>query len=189
MTISGEEERELGELMRAAQGGDAASYERLLKLLAVALRRIVRQRRRFLQPADVEDIVQDILLSLHSVRSSYDPGRPFVPWLTAIARNRMADAARRYARRSENEIAGDELPETFSPDDAKDTEERLIDADTLAQAFGSLPAGQRNALEMLKIREMSLLDAARMSGLSVSALKVAVHRAMKSLRKAIKDKS
>ena len=189
MTISGADERELGELMRAAQDGDAVSYERLLTLLAVGLRRIVRQRRRFLQPADVEDIVQDILLSLHAVRSSYDPGRPFVPWLMAIVRNRMADAARRYARRSENEVTDGELPETFSPDDAKDTEERLIDADTLAHALGGLPAGQREALEMLKIRELSLRDAARMSGLSVAALKVAVHRAMRSLRKAIKDKS
>lgn len=185
MSASGSSERELGDLMRAAQDGDAASYERLLRLLAPLLRRTVVQRRRFLQPADVEDIVQDILLSLHSVRASYDPGRPFMPWLMAIAYNRMADAARRYVRRAENEVADGELPETFATDGTKDTEERLIDADTLAHALGTLPAGQRRALEMLKLNELSLHDAARVSGTSVSALKVAVHRAMRSLRKTL----
>lgn len=189
MSVSGDDERELADLMRAAQDGDAVAYERLLRSLAASLRRIVRQRRRFLQPADVEDIVQDILLSLHSVRSSYDPRRPFVPWLMAIVHNRMADAARRYVRRSENEVAGGEMPETFSSDDTKDSEERLIDADTLAHALGGLPAGQRQALEMLKLHELSLRDAAQASGSSVAALKVAVHRAMRALRKALKDKS
>lgn len=189
MTVSGENERELGELMRAAQNGDGIAYERLLRRLAPALRRIVRGKRHFLQPADVEDIVQEILLSLHSVRSSYDPGRPFVPWLMAIVHNRMADAARRYVRRAENDASDGELPETFLPDDAKDSEGRLIDADTLAHALGALPAGQRRAVEMLKIREMSLRDAALASGSSVAALKVAVHRAMQSLRKALRDKS
>lgn len=186
MTATGEDERELGELMRAAQDGDTAAYERLLKLLAEALRRIVRQRRRFLQPADVEDIVQDILLSVHSVRSSYDPARPFVPWLMAIVHNRMVDAARRYARRAQNETGDGEVPETFWSDETKDTEERLVDADSLAHALGALPAGQRKAVEMMKLREMSLRDAAQASGMSVSALKVAVHRAMQSLRKTMK---
>ncbi len=96
MNTSIDDERVLEQLMRAAQDGDTAAYERLLKSLIGLLRRTVRQRRPFLQPADIEDIVQDILLSLHAVRSTYDPGRPFMPWLMAIARNRMADAARRY---------------------------------------------------------------------------------------------
>jgi RNA polymerase sigma-70 factor (ECF subfamily) len=189
MNVSGDRERELGELMRAAQDGDAVAYERLLRLLTDMLRRIVRSQRRFLQAADVEDIVQDILLSLHSVRSSYDPGRAFFPWLMSIVHNRMVDAARRSARRAKNEVAIGESYETFSLDGTKDTEEKLIDADMLSHALGTLPAGQRRALQMLKIRELSLRDAAQASGLSVAALKVAVHRAMQSLRKARKDKS
>jgi RNA polymerase sigma factor (sigma-70 family) len=186
MTIFAEDERELTVLMCAAQGGDAAAYERLLRLLASALRRTVAQRRRFLQSADVEDIVQDILLSVHSVRASYDPARPFMPWLMAIVHNRMADAARRHVRRAANETAGGELTETFVADETKDTEERLAEAGELARALGALPAGQRRALEMLKIRELSLREAAEVSGSSVAALKVAVHRAMLSLRKAVK---
>jgi RNA polymerase sigma factor (sigma-70 family) len=187
MRMSGGNSRDLGELMRAAQDGDSAAYERLLRQLVPLLRRVVSRKRRFLQAADVDDIVQDILLSLHSVRASWDPARPFIPWLMAIAGNRMADAARRQMRRSMNETDAAEMPETFSADATKDTEERLVDADTLARALGVLPAGQRRAIEMMKIRELSLRDAAAISGSSISALKVAVHRAMQTLRKVAKD--
>lgn len=187
MSMSGSDERELGELMRAAQDGDQIAYERLLRLLVPVLRRAVSRKRRFLQGADIDDIVQDILLSLHSVRASFDPARPFVPWLMAIAGNRMADAARRQIRRSMNETLQAEVPETFSADETKDAEERLVDADTLSRALGALPAGQRRAIEMVKIRGLSMRDAAATSGSSISALKVAVHRAMQTLRKAVKD--
>jgi RNA polymerase sigma-70 factor (ECF subfamily) len=78
----------------------------------------VRRRFAFLHPSDVEDLVQDILLSLHAARCTYDPARPFLPWLMAVARNRMADGARRHARRAANELACARLPETFAADGA-----------------------------------------------------------------------
>src|SRR3546814_10422157 len=81
------------------------------------LRQIVLLRYCFLQPSDIEDIVQEILPSLHVARATYDPQRPFLPWLMAIARNRMADGARCHARRSRREIAVERLPETFSGSD------------------------------------------------------------------------
>lgn len=182
-------ENELAAWMRAAQDGNHAAYDRLLKRLAVGLRSIVRHKRPFLQPADVEDIVQDILLSLHAVRSTYDPDRPFTPWLMAIVRNRMADAARRYARRAENEVDGGEFPETFSPVETKDLQGDLIDEEAVALAIDALPAGQKKAIEMLKVRGLSLREASAASGLSIAALKVAVHRAVHSLRKTIREKS
>lgn len=182
-------ERELTAWMRAAQDGDHAAYDRLLKTLATGLRPVIRRRRPFLQPADVEDIVQDVLLSLHSVRSTYDPDRPFMPWLMAIVRNRMADAARRYARRAENEVDGGEFPETFSPVETKDTQADLIDEEAVALAIDALPAGQKKAIEMLKVRGLSLREASAASGLSIAALKVAVHRAVHSLRKTMRGMS
>ena len=94
----------LASLMKAAQAGDARAYARLLSDIAPRLRRVVRGQRRALKVEDVEDLVQDILLSLHAVRASYDPQRPFMPWLLAIARNRLADGSRRYARRAAHEV-------------------------------------------------------------------------------------
>src|SRR6266849_4182838 len=91
-------EERLATLMRSAQGGDADAYAALMQELAVRLRQIVRHRRVFLEHADVEDLVQDVLLSVHAVRATYDATRPFLPWLLAFTRSRRADAARRYVR-------------------------------------------------------------------------------------------
>jgi len=52
----------------------------------------------------------------------------------------------------------------------------------------ALSPRQRDAVEMLRLREMSLKEAAAASGTSISALKVSVHRAVASLRKALANK-
>jgi RNA polymerase sigma-70 factor (ECF subfamily) len=170
--------------MRAAQDGDAAAYAALLRDLLPLLRQAVRARRSFLQPQDVEDLVQDILLSLHAVRATYDPSRPFRPWLMAIVHNRMVDGARRYARRAQHEVGVAVLPETFSTPAANMTAS-YRDPEALRQAVRTLPRGQREAIEMLKLREMSLKEASAASGTSIGALKVAAHRGMLALRKAL----
>ena len=171
--------------MRAAQEGDSDAYMRLLSEITPLLRRAVRQQRSFLQPSDIEDLVQDILLSLHAVRATYDPTRPFLPWLMAIARNRMADGARRHVRRAANEISVAEYPETFCDAPTNMHEDGYRDPEALRRAIGKLPKGQRRAIEMLKLREMSLKEAASASGMSMVALKVAVHRGMHALRKVL----
>lgn len=174
----------LGELMRRAQSGDGRAYGELLRRVTPRLRQAVQRRRR-LQSCDVEDLVQDILLSLHAARATYDPARPFMPWLMAIARNRIADGARRYARRAANEVVSDDLPETFAGAGANMLIESYGDGEALARAMADLPPGQRRAVELMKLKELSLKEAAAASGMSVGALKVAVHRGMGALRKAL----
>lgn len=176
-------------LMQAAQAGDARAYGQLLREITPRLRQIVRRQRQFLPPEDIEDLVQDVLISLHAVRATYDPRRPFWPWLIAIARNRLADSARRYARQMAHEVKVDlqidELPVTFSDDGSNMDTEAYRDPEALRQAIQELSPGQREAIEMLKLREMSLKEAAAASGTSVGALKVSVHRAVAALRKAL----
>jgi len=169
--------------MKAAQHGDAEAYAALMRELAERLRQIVRYRRAFLEQADIEDLVQDILLSVHAVRKTYDPGRPFLPWMLAITRNRLADAARRHARAAAHEIAMDDLDVTFFAEPTNTASTRYGDSEALTHAIADLPAGQRNAIEMLKLKEMSLKEASAASGTSVGALKVATHRAMAALRR------
>jgi RNA polymerase sigma-70 factor (ECF subfamily) len=175
----------LSDLMRAAQDGDKAAYRALLSEAAGILRRVFRRRFPSVPLADVEDLVQDVLLSGHAVRATYDPARPFLPWLMAIARNRAADMARRHARRSAREQAVDVYPET-SGEDETNIVEGFGDAEALRQAVAALPQGQRTAIELLKLKELSLKEAAAASGMSVSALKVATHRATRALRLALK---
>jgi RNA polymerase sigma factor (sigma-70 family) len=180
--IDGISDDDLAGLMKMAQTGDTEAYSRLLYEVTIRLRRIVRRSRSFLSNEDVEDLVQDILLSLHSVRATYDPQRPFMPWLLAITRNRLADGARRYARTGGREVNADCLDVTFVNENANKPID-LFGKEDLKNAIDGLPAAQRTAVEMLKLRQMSLKEAAAVSGMSIGALKVATHRAMIALRK------
>lgn len=169
-------------LMRAAQGGDAAAYVRLLREVTPFLRAMLRRR---VTPGQVEDVVQDVLLTVHRVRHTYDPARPFLPWLVAIACRRAIDAGRRQGRVAAHEMAGpliDEVAAEPVPD--------LIDAERRAQllreAVRALPRRQRAAVELVKLDELSIAEAAARTGQSAGAVKVNVHRGMVALRRLLK---
>ncbi|GGF06612.1 ECF RNA polymerase sigma factor SigD [Aliidongia dinghuensis] len=166
-------------LMARAQDGDGASYRRLLLAITPYVRAIAMGR---LSDADeVEDGVQDVLLTVHAIRQTYDPRRPFKPWLAGVARHRLVDFRRRRARSSGREVTLDADDETFVAP-ASNLEEGAGDSRPLHAAIQALPAGQRQAIELLKLRELSLKEASAVSGMSAAALKVASHRAMQRLR-------
>jgi RNA polymerase sigma factor (sigma-70 family) len=180
-------DRQLSSLMRKAQDGDQAAYASLLREVLPILKRVVQARLGFLPVMDREDLVQDILMSVHAARVTYDPTRPFKPWLMTIAHNRMVDQARRNSRRAANEMSVDEYPADVADADAGAASDRYGDPEELRRAITVLPKGQRSALELLKLREMSLKEASQATGMSVSALKVSVHRAIKTLRVSLKS--
>src|SRR5437588_10517166 len=128
-------ENHFAELMRAVQEGDGRAYARLLEEITPRIRRIVYSRRPFLQTEDIEDLVQEILLSVHAVRLTYDPKRPFIPWLLAITRNRLADGARRYARSTAHDVQVENLAVTFAADSANPNMERYGDLEELKEAI------------------------------------------------------
>jgi RNA polymerase sigma-70 factor (ECF subfamily) len=176
----------LARLMARAQQGDGSAYVTLLRAITPRVRQLVRARRGFLSASDVEDVVQDVLLSVHAVRATYDPTRPLMPWLSAIVRHRLADAGRRHVRHGAREIGVDNLDVTFPAPAANSRGEVFGDPDALAQAIQALPPGQRQAVELLKLRELSLKEASALTGMSVGALKIATHRAITSLRRALR---
>nr|WP_233556445.1 sigma-70 family RNA polymerase sigma factor [Noviherbaspirillum sedimenti] len=163
-----------------AQAGDRQAYRRLLEEITPYLRGLAARHIR--NGSDIEDTVQDILLTVHSVRNTYDPARPFGPWLVAIANRRIIDELRRRGRVDAHETPLDPEHENFSSSEAN-LQEQAVEARILRDALDFLPAGQRDALRMLKLEEMSLKEAAAASGMSITALKVAAHRALKNLRK------
>jgi RNA polymerase sigma factor (sigma-70 family) len=178
----GLQDLQLRDLMRSAQAGDARAYAELLGAITPRLRRIVSNQRKFLQAADIEDLVQEILLSLHAVRHTYDPERPFMPWLMAITQHRLADAARRYYRQAARQNEFEEFSATFAEDAPNLEVEPYGNQEGLKRAIQCLPPRQRTAIQLLKLREMSLKEAAEASGSSIDALKVSVHRGMATLR-------
>ncbi len=174
--------------MRAAQAGDAGAYAELLHTITPRIRRVVMRQRGFAGVEAVEDLVQDVLLSVHAVRATYDPGRPFMPWLLAILRHRLADGARRYGRSAAHEVVVEDLDVTFSAVGTNPNQEATHDVQALQRAIEALPAGQRQAVDLLKMQEYSLKEASAATGVSIGALKVATHRGMASLRRALGGK-
>ncbi|MBK8174767.1 MAG: sigma-70 family RNA polymerase sigma factor [Rhodospirillales bacterium] len=168
--------------MAAAQDGDTGAYQQLLCEIAPLLRRVAARRLYSAPAADIEDVVQDVLLSVHAVRHTYDPARPFLPWLMAIQRHRLADWMRRSMRRSANEVAVESLEVTFAERAANTDDEETIDRKEIHAAVAGLPPAQRRAIELLKLKEMSLKEAAQETGMTETALKVATHRGIKALR-------
>jgi len=174
-------------LMTSVQAGDGSAYNRLLKEVTPRLRQFVRRRRPSFSSEDVEDALQDILVSLHAARSKYDPSKPFMPWLWVIAKNRLTDAARWYFRNKAFEVQVEDvaLVANSTPEQPESPEYR--DSDALVTAMERLPPMQRTAIELLKLGEMPMKAAVVASGRSAGTLRVSVHRAMASLRRALKD--
>jgi len=171
--------------MKAAQAGDADAYNELLQTITPRIRRVALRQRGFAGVEVVEDLVQDVLLSVHAARATYDPGRPFMPWLLAILRYRLADGARKYGRSAAHEVTVEDLDVTFSLVAANPNQETTHDVETLRRAVEALPAAQRQAVDLLKMREYSLREASAATGVSTGALKVATHRGLASLRRAL----
>ncbi len=177
-------------LMTAAQAGDGKAYEQLLRSVTPFVRALSRRHCR--NPADLEELVQDTLLTLHRVRHTYDPARPFSPWLAAIASRRSIDGLRRRLRQSRYEVADSTAhehfvqetfaQETFVGSQANNDSDQLRAAEEVRDLLRLLPARQREALETVKLKEMSLAEASVASGQSIGALKVNTHRALKALR-------
>lgn len=174
-----------GEWMLMAQDGDRDAYEHLLLDIAPYLRAIAR---RYLgRGEDAEDAVQEVLMVVHDIRHTYERERPFKPWLNTIASRRCIDLLRRRSRRLQNEIANDaEFGEHMdggpSPYEAT---ARLQDAQTLHAAVAGLSPRQQEAIRLLRLNELSLDEAAAHSQQSIGSLKVACHRALKSLKQAL----
>jgi RNA polymerase sigma-70 factor (ECF subfamily) len=170
-----------GQLMVAAQNGDRAAYAQLLRELLPFIRSIARRHH---GAADrIDDVAQDVLLSVHRVRHTYDPAPPFKHWIAAIAQRRSIDALRRRGRIEANERTAVEGYETFPDPRANNEVEATEDAAVLKDAMAALPPAQRRAVELLRLQELSLAEAAQASGQSEGALKVSLHRAIHSLRK------
>ncbi len=175
-------EPRLARLMAAAQTGDAAAYQALLRDCVPVIAQVARRQG---VPSDrVDDVVQEVLITIHRARATYDPARPFLPWLRAIAQRRAIDSLRRHGRQAVREVHDPiayegHAAETVEADAALDAQTR---ARALRASIETLPAGQRQAVERLGLRGQSLDEAAADTGRSKVALKVNLHRAIKALR-------
>ena len=165
-----------------AQGldGDRPAYARLLAELTGYFRAYFGRR---LGPgaADLEDLVQEALLAIHLKRETWDRNQLFTPWAYAIARYKLLDHFRRTGRRAI--VPLEDAGELISADNVEAGAVRR-DVSTL---LAKLPARQRKLIEDVKLTGLSMEEAAQQAGMTVTATKVSIHRAMKQLGKEVGD--
>ncbi len=160
----------LANLMVLVQQGDRLAYVTLLGECRVWLVRYFSKR---IAPSAVDDLVQDTLISLHRKRATYEPSRPFIPWLAAIARYRWVDQLRKTYRADETEL----VAELSVPSD----ESGMIARISIDRLLEHLPEKQADVIRMVKIDGLSVSEASIRTGQSEPLVKVNIHRGLKKL--------
>lgn len=166
-------EAQLKSRMVAGLDGDAAAHAGLLRAVTPLLRSFFARRMRD-NEADVEDLVQEALIAVHTRRASFERDRPFTPWLFSIARHKLVDHFRRAHRHQP--IEG--LEEILVAEGFEQSSNAAMDVDRLLQ---TLPEKQARTIRETKVYGLSVAEVAARAGLSVSDVKVSVHRGMKAL--------
>jgi RNA polymerase sigma-70 factor (ECF subfamily) len=124
--------------------------------------------------ADVEDLIQDTLLTVHEKRATYDRGRPFTPWLYAVARYRLID----HCRRRRATVSVEDVLEILAVEGFEDAAVARMEVDRL---LADLPPKQARAIRNTRLDGLSVSEAARNAGIGESDVKVSVHRGLKAL--------
>ena len=162
--------------MQASLAGDARAHGAVLVALLPLLRRYFV--RKISNDADVDDLVQMTLIAVHDRRDTYDPARPFGPWLFAVARYKMID----QFRRTRTHVALDDIGEIADEHDFGEAVTARLDVEA---QLATLSGKQAAAVRAIRIEGLSVAEAAARDGLSQSDVKISVHRGLKALAKRV----
>jgi RNA polymerase sigma-70 factor (ECF subfamily) len=163
--------------MRAAMTGDAGAYRQLLVSLAPRLRAVARSRCRSLgAPEDeIEDLVQEVLLTIHLKRGTWDQSRPIGPWVAAITRNKLIDVLRRRGRHITVPI------EDFEDSLQAEDQSPELPAREIDSLLARLRPQQREIVRSISLDGSSIRETADRLQMTEGAVRVTLHRALKTL--------
>lgn len=167
-------------LVQRSFDGNQAAYRELLRSLSELLRAYLRRQLYRLGRAecDAEDAVQEALLAIHARWHTYDRDMPVTAWAYAIARYKLIDFLRR-ATNGSRDLPLDDIEETASTDDAA-----IDTAISIKTLIAALPDKLRQPIELVRLNGLSVKEAAAVTGLSESAVKINVHRGVKAIARA-----
>lgn len=181
-----EREQKLKALMLRSLEGDQEAYKRLLEQVSQMLQAYLMKHMSpaYRTPQRVEDMVQDILLAIDQKKASYRTEMALLPWIYAIARYRLIDSVRANSRRIElTAIENDDDFERAVFKAWRATQESpTVDLDA-EEILGDLSERQKKVLIMAKVEELPLKEVADQMKMSISAVKVTVHRAIQNIRR------
>lgn len=168
--------------MRAGLAGDEGSYGRLLRELAPYLRALARSglSRAGRSTAEAEDIVQEVLIAIHTRRTSWMPDQPLVPWVRAILKHKLIDALRR--RGSAGTVNIDDLSEVI----AAPSDEPEIATRDVVRLAENLPGGQRAVIRAMFVDGHNTAETAAALSMTEGAVRVALHRGLSGLARMLR---
>lgn len=164
-------------LMRAANSGDTAAYHELLHRLVPFIRKVVARSSARPCAVDPEDVVQETLLAVHAYRHTWDEKRPVLPWVKAIARNKIMDALRRNRVSS---VPIEDLADTLAIEPAAEC--HAMDAN---RVLAHLKGRKRGIVAAISLEDASIRQVAHRFGMSEGAVRVAFHRSLRVLARAV----
>lgn len=172
-----EEDNTLEELMHKAQNGDKLAYGLVLQESAKILRGFLINKLGNME--DVEDVLQEILVSVHKSRHTYDKSRAYKPWLYSIAKFRLCDFFRKVYKKNEHEVP---LSEEMEKLNSEDVTEQSDDYELLNEAIAKLPQKQQDIIRLMKFEGYTAKEVASKLDMNESAVKVSAHRAYKLIK-------
>jgi RNA polymerase sigma-70 factor (ECF subfamily) len=181
-SLGGRTDPEEGRLLTRAQGGDTVAFEQVVKQYQ---RRVYGVAYRIVRRHDVaDDVAQEAFIRAFRALASFDPGRPFGPWISRIAANLAINHVRSPEAREE------ELPDGHAetPSRGEDPLDRVLDSEARAilhQALASLPAEQRAVFVLRAVEGLSYLEIAESLQISIGTVMSRLSRAREKLRTAV----
>jgi RNA polymerase sigma-70 factor (ECF subfamily) len=178
------QEKQWQELMIASQKGDSKAYSKLLKELLPVITNFTKKR--VFDKELVGDVVQNALLGIHTARHTYDPKKPFTPWMYAVTRYKILDYIRSQTAYTDKIALDSENLETFFSTETNTYKRSDLQKD-LRKALDTLPLKQQQIVTLMKLQGFSASEVAVKLNMSLSAVKVAAHRAYKTLAIKLKE--
>jgi RNA polymerase sigma-70 factor (ECF subfamily) len=174
--VTGEDKyHALSVLFRSGLAGNQADYAQFLTRITPMLKRMVARK---LGASDVDDVCQEILISIHHARHTYDGMRPIMPWLASIARFRMTDHLRKhYTKRQDKTVDISDLENILA-----DVTEDGSDHESVEELLEGVPENHKRILTLMHVEGYTAKEVGAQLGMNESAVKVAAHRAIKKIR-------
>jgi RNA polymerase sigma-70 factor, ECF subfamily len=175
MVTTNEKNKILNGLMLSALEGSQSDYAQFLTQITLILRPVVAKK---ITSADVEDVMQEILISIHKARHTYDGERPILPWILSIARFRITDYLRKHYAQMKHKTTDISELENILEDVTKDSS----NSESIDDLLQDVTKQNKKILTMLHVEGYTAKEVAAKIGMKESAVKVAAHRAIKKIR-------
>lgn len=173
-------------LVRACAAGSPGAFEEIIRRHQPRVARLVRRLLGW--PEDVEDVVQEVFMTVLARIGRFRVQSSLSTWITSIAINRCRSLRRRMGVRwrAMKQLRTTRLAAVAGADAAAIAEERR---QRVRAAVGSLPAADRELIVLHHLEEMSVDAVAQVLGIRRNAAEVRLHRARRRLGELLRETS